>query len=131
MAAVYDVAAGQTWTLGPQHPQAEASIVKLDILCTLLYQDQRDGHAPSDADRTLITSMIESSDNDAAQHLYEEVGGASAIAAAHPRKLLEVLAADLVKHFLANDGISGVEVLLRKRILPHTDCVAVRMRRTK
>jgi dihydroneopterin aldolase len=56
---------------------------------------------------------------------------ATAIAAARPRKLLEVLAADLVKYFLADDGITCVEVLLRKRILPHTDCVAVRMRRTK
>ena len=38
VAAVYDVAAGQTWTLGPQHPQAEASIVKLNILETLYAQ---------------------------------------------------------------------------------------------
>lgn len=56
---------------------------------------------------------------------------ATALAAARPRRLLEVLAADLVKHFLANEAVSAVEVLLRKRVLPHTDCVAVRMRRTK
>jgi dihydroneopterin aldolase len=56
---------------------------------------------------------------------------ATAIAASHPRKLLEVLAADLVKHFLADDAITCVEVLLRKRILPHTDAVSVRMRRAK
>jgi 7,8-dihydroneopterin aldolase/epimerase/oxygenase len=56
---------------------------------------------------------------------------ATEIAAAHPRKLLEVLAADLVKHFLGNDLVTAVEIVLRKRILPHTDCVAVRMRRAK
>jgi dihydroneopterin aldolase len=53
------------------------------------------------------------------------------IAAARPRQLLEVLAADLMKHFLANDSVASVEVLLRKRILPDTECVAVRMQRTK
>jgi dihydroneopterin aldolase len=56
---------------------------------------------------------------------------AAAIAAARPRKLLEVLAADLLKHFLADEAITAVEVVLRKRILPHTDAVAVRMRREK
>jgi dihydroneopterin aldolase len=56
---------------------------------------------------------------------------AAAVAANRPRHLLEVLAADLVKHFLENDAVSGVEVILRKRILPHTDAVAVRMRRSK
>jgi dihydroneopterin aldolase len=56
---------------------------------------------------------------------------ATALAAARPRKLLETLAADLVKHFLADQAITSVEVLLRKRILPHTDAVAVRMCRSK
>ena len=56
---------------------------------------------------------------------------ATALAAARPRKLLEVLASDLVKHFLDRDAITAVEVTLRKRILPHTDAVAVRMRRSK
>jgi dihydroneopterin aldolase len=56
---------------------------------------------------------------------------AAAIAAERPRKLLEVLAADLVKHFMANKALTAVEVVLRKRILPHTDAVAVRMRRQR
>jgi dihydroneopterin aldolase len=53
------------------------------------------------------------------------------VAASRPRKLLEVLAADLVKFFLANDAVTAVEVFLRKRVLPQTDAVAVRMRREK
>lgn len=53
------------------------------------------------------------------------------IAAARPRLLLEALAAELVAHFLAEPLVVGVAVTLRKRILPGTDHVAVKMRRTK
>lgn len=56
---------------------------------------------------------------------------AKALAASRPRKLLEVLAGELVSHFLANDLITAAEVVLHKRILPGTDAVAVRMRRGK
>ncbi|RBP44516.1 dihydroneopterin aldolase [Roseimicrobium gellanilyticum] len=56
---------------------------------------------------------------------------ATALAASRPRQLLETLAADLVGHFLRDDRVRAVEVLLRKRILPHTDAVAVRLRREK
>jgi dihydroneopterin aldolase len=56
---------------------------------------------------------------------------ATAVAASRPRQLLETLAADLVGYFLQDERVQAVEVLLRKRILPHTDAVAVRMRREK
>ncbi|QIF03724.1 dihydroneopterin aldolase [Roseimicrobium sp. ORNL1] len=56
---------------------------------------------------------------------------ATALAASRPRQLLETLAADLVGHFLQDERVRAVEVLLRKRILPHTDAVAVRMRRER
>jgi len=36
LAAVYDIGTGRTWDLGHGGPQAEASVVKLDILETLL-----------------------------------------------------------------------------------------------
>jgi dihydroneopterin aldolase len=63
---------------------------------------------------------------------YEKAANeATALAAARPRQLLETLAADLVAYFLQHEKVSAVEVLLRKRILPHTDAVAVRMRRSK
>jgi dihydroneopterin aldolase len=81
---------------------------------------------------TLRTAFDQMADEITATVDYERASNeAAAIAAARPRKLLEVLAADLTKHFLAQDAVVSVEVLLRKRILPHTDCVAVRMRRTK
>lgn len=56
---------------------------------------------------------------------------ATALAAARPRRLIETLAWDLVASFLADPRVSFVEVTLRKRILPHTDAVAVRLRREK
>jgi beta-lactamase class A len=74
VAAVYDVAAGQTWTLGPQHPQAEASIVKLDILETL-YAQQGNGPVLAGTDRSLAQQMMEDSDNAAATSLWNAVGG--------------------------------------------------------
>jgi beta-lactamase class A len=74
VAAVYDVAAGQTWTLGPQHPQAEASIVKLDILETL-YAKQGNGSALAGSDQSLAQQMMEDSDNAAATSLWNAVGG--------------------------------------------------------
>jgi beta-lactamase class A len=71
-AAVYDLRTGQTWTVGPGRPQATASIVKVDILETLL-ASQPDGL--SAADRALARSMIENSDNDAATALWDAAGG--------------------------------------------------------
>jgi beta-lactamase class A len=71
-AAVYDLRTGQTWTLGPGQPQAAASIVKVDILETLLAA-QPDGLSATD--RALAQSMIENSDNDAATALWNAAGG--------------------------------------------------------
>lgn len=51
------------------------------------------------------------------------------IAAARPRRLIETLAAELVGCVLDEFHAAGVTVELRKRILPNTDHVAVRLRR--
>jgi hypothetical protein len=74
LAAVYDVRTGQTWRLGTSAAQPEASVVKLDILETLLARPQ--GAALAPADEALARSMIEDSDNDAATSLWDEDGGA-------------------------------------------------------
>jgi beta-lactamase class A len=71
-AAVYDLRTGQTWTLGQAQPQATASIVKIDILETLLASNPAGLPA---ADQTLAQSMIEDSDNDAATALWNAAGG--------------------------------------------------------
>jgi hypothetical protein len=79
LAAVYDLRTGQTWRFGQGHPQDEASVVKLDVLETLLAERGRSGTELSAGDQTLAGQMIEDSDNDAATSLWDEVGGASGI----------------------------------------------------
>jgi len=78
VASVYDIATGQTWRLGGGQPQAAASVVKLDVLETLL-AEQGQGIGLSAGDRSLAEQMIEDSDNDAATSLWYEVGGAAKI----------------------------------------------------
>jgi Beta-lactamase enzyme family len=79
VAAVYDLRTGQTWQLGRGQPQDEASVVKLDVLETLLAERGRTGTELSASDRSLAEQMIEDSDNDAATSLWDEVGAASGI----------------------------------------------------
>jgi beta-lactamase class A len=79
LAAVYDLRTGQTWQFGQGQPQDEASVVKLDVLETLLAERGRSGTDLSAGDRTLAEQMIEDSDNDAATSLWDEVGGAGGI----------------------------------------------------
>lgn len=79
LAAVYDLHTGQTWRLGQGQPQDEASVVKLDVLETLLAERGRTGTALSASDQSLAQQMIEDSDNNAATSLWQEVGGASGL----------------------------------------------------
>jgi hypothetical protein len=79
IAAVYDIETGQSWRLGDGVPQDEASVVKLDVLETLLARQGSGLLAP--ADQVLAQAMIEDSDNDAATSLWDEAGGAGGIGA--------------------------------------------------
>lgn len=49
------------------------------------------------------------------------------VAAARPRRLIETLAAELAQVVLEEFAAAQVEITLRKRILPQTDHVAVRL----
>ena len=79
LAAVYDVGTGQTWHLGQGRPQDEASVVKLDVLETLLGELHGSVTGLPASDRWLTKQMIEDSDNDAATSLWYQVGGAPRI----------------------------------------------------
>jgi dihydroneopterin aldolase len=52
------------------------------------------------------------------------------VAAAKPRRLIETLAAELAQVVLEEFAAAQVQITLRKRILPQTDHVAVRLVRT-
>ena len=76
LAAVYDVRTSQTWRLGQGQPQAEASVVKLDVLETLLAER---GARLTASDQSLTQQMMEDSDNTAATSLWYEAGGPARI----------------------------------------------------
>ena len=77
LAAVYDLDTRQTWTVGQGPPQAEASVVKVDILEALLVQRGRSGLTRREAAQARL--MIERSDNNAATDLWRAAGGAPGV----------------------------------------------------
>ncbi len=79
--AIYDLSTGQQWTLGQQAPQAEASVVKLEILEAVLSQRTSQRTVLSLTEQELTPPMIEESDNDAATTLWGDVGGAKGMRA--------------------------------------------------
>jgi hypothetical protein len=78
-AAIYDEVTGTTSLYRPAVAETTASITKVDILTTLLAQDQADGATLTPAEQDLSQDMIEQSDNDDAQALWDGEGSASAM----------------------------------------------------
>jgi hypothetical protein len=76
--AVYDSVAKKLTIVHPSLRGRTASIVKADILETLLH---RTGGHLSDDQRATATSMIENSDNDSATDLFDQDGGAPGLTA--------------------------------------------------
>jgi beta-lactamase family protein len=80
-AAVYDDVTGVTSVYRPGVAQETASIMKVDILATLLARGQSDGRALTAGEQSLAVPMMEESDNDDAQDLWDSEGGATAVRA--------------------------------------------------
>jgi hypothetical protein len=78
---VLDLSTGQQWTLGQQAPQAEASVVKLEILEAVLHQRTVQRVVLSLTEQELTPPMIEQSDDEAATTLWGDVGGAKGMRA--------------------------------------------------
>ena len=81
--AVEDLSSGAEAGYNVSDDYVTASIVKLDILETFLYDDQQDGGSLSSSEQELAEQMIENSSNEAALDLFNDEGGASAISAAN------------------------------------------------
>jgi beta-lactamase class A len=77
--AVDDLTTGARAAYGGTAQFDTASIVKVDILATLLYQLQRAGQALTPQEQELATTMIENSDDDSASDLYYQVNGSQGI----------------------------------------------------
>jgi hypothetical protein len=74
-AGLYDIDNGETYVYHPTDAETTASVIKVDILATMLYQSQRSGQSLTGAeDSQLATLMIENSDDNAAQELWDQVG---------------------------------------------------------
>jgi beta-lactamase class A len=83
--AALNTATGATFSYGATGAMVMGSIAKLDILETLLLQHEDTHTTLSDNDDSLATSMIEVSDNDAADALWAEIGSDPAVSAANVR----------------------------------------------
>jgi hypothetical protein len=81
--AVDDLTTGAASSYNGSKEFVTASIVKVDILSTLLYQSQQAGEAISDEEQELATTMIENSDNDSASDLYWDDNGSTGIDSAN------------------------------------------------
>ena len=80
-AAVYNLKTGRLFSYRPGVAQDEASIAKVDILATLLHEDQLRGEPLSTGEAQLAAGAIEYSDNGDAQQLWNAAGYNEAIAA--------------------------------------------------
>ncbi|MBO0803420.1 MAG: serine hydrolase [Nocardiopsaceae bacterium] len=82
--AVDDLTTGVQASYGGRREYVTASIVKADILATLLYLGQRRGDTTLNADdREQAATMMEDSDNDAASDLWWQAGSAAGVDAAN------------------------------------------------
>lgn len=84
-AAVFDADTGAISLYRPGVVEEEASIMKVDILATLLAQSQSADEPLTSDQMALAQQMIEESNNDDAQDLWDAEGGASAVAAFNQR----------------------------------------------
>src|SRR5205085_2307997 len=78
--SVYDAVTNRVYLFAPTEAFVCASIVKLQILGALLRRTGM-GTGLSPGDRSLMTSMIEVSDNAAASTLWNQAGGAPGVGA--------------------------------------------------
>jgi beta-lactamase class A len=78
-AAVFDEQTGRTWLFHNTDVQDTASIVKVDILATLLNEERPAGSLPGPQVEETAAEMIEESDNEAATELWEDVGAPAAV----------------------------------------------------
>jgi beta-lactamase class A len=78
-----DLATGASFSWGATNGMVTASVIKLDTLETMLLQHQQSGQGLSAEEASEATAMIEQSDNDAADWLWNDVGSDPAVTAAN------------------------------------------------
>jgi hypothetical protein len=115
-AAVYDDVTGTTSLYHPGVAQDTASIMKVDILATLLAQGQA-AHRPFTPDQEeLSEDMIEESDDDDAQDLWDVEGGASAVSQFDAEAGLTQTSPDVAGYWGLSTTTASDQVQLLKKI---------------
>lgn len=105
---------GAVAVFGGGHRFTMASIAKVDILATLLLQRQAPASGLSEADEQLATTMIEASDNAAANSLWQDAGEASGMTTADQRLgLLRTVAGPGIDWGLGTTTVGDQITLLR------------------
>ncbi len=77
---LYDVTHQTYYTYNSSTQFIVASSMKVPIMLTFLDMVEQQGRNPDDDEMTLLTTMIENSNNDSASILFNDVGGANGIA---------------------------------------------------
>jgi len=80
-ATLYDVTHNTYYTYNTSTQFIVASSMKVPIMLTFLDMVEQQGREPDDNEMSLLTTMIENSNNDSASALFDAVGGADGIAA--------------------------------------------------
>jgi hypothetical protein len=78
-AAIFDVTRKRFYPYNASHQFYMASSVKVPIMLTLLAHLEAARREPNDQEMSLLTTMIENSNNESAQALFDEIGGAPAL----------------------------------------------------
>ncbi|HEU5438518.1 MAG TPA: serine hydrolase [Ktedonobacterales bacterium] len=112
-AAVYDLTRHQYYTYNADNQYIMASSAKVPIMTTFLSMTERQGREPNANEMYLLTTMIENSNNDSAESLWLEVGGAPAV----DRLMRSLKIPGLSPDYAGEWGYSTVSPLAMVRLL--------------
>jgi Beta-lactamase enzyme family len=118
---VQDLRTGQTWTYHPGDREQTGSIMKVDILETLLRQAELSRTPLSSDELSLVQGMIEHSDNDDAQDLWNLVGESAGISAYDAKAGLTQTAPNTEGYWGESTTSASDQIrLLRELVMKHT-----------
>jgi len=90
------------------------SIVKVDILATLLYQNQQAGRSMTSSEQSYATTMIENSNNDSANALFNDDGDVPGLTAAN--RVFGLTGTTVTDHWGDTTTDPAQQILLLKQV---------------
>jgi hypothetical protein len=82
--AAYNTSTGTTYSAGATSGMITASVIKLELLETMLLQHENSHTALTSYENSIATTMIENSNNDSAEDVFEDDGDRAGVVAAEP-----------------------------------------------